>query len=186
MMRSMLSNPELIRQMMQAGAGRGGFGGGGAAPNPFANLAQGTGSEATPEAAGGANRAAAGQTPGSPPPAAGQAPNPLAGLFGANAGTGMGGAGAGNPFGFDPAMMQQMQQMFGGGAGGAGGFGGFGGAPAAPQDTRPAEERFQEQLRQLNEMGLVNPQQNIRALTMTGGNVQAAIELIFSGSVPPS
>lgn len=30
--------------------------------------------------------------------------------------------------------------------------------------------------------GLCDPQQNIRALTMTGGNVQAAIELIFSGS----
>lgn len=29
--------------------------------------------------------------------------------------------------------------------------------------------------------GLIDPQQNIRALQMTGGNVEAAIELIFSG-----
>jgi hypothetical protein len=29
---------------------------------------------------------------------------------------------------------------------------------------------------------LCDPQQNIRALSMTGGNVNAAIELIFSGS----
>jgi hypothetical protein len=27
----------------------------------------------------------------------------------------------------------------------------------------------------------VDPQQNLRALSMTGGNVEAAIELIFSG-----
>jgi ubiquilin len=76
-----------------------------------------------------------------------------------------------------------------GGLGGMGGFGGFGGGaqqqtPAAeplPQDTRSLEERFSNQLRTLNEMGLVDPQQNLRALSMTGGNVEAAIELIFSG-----
>lgn len=30
-------------------------------------------------------------------------------------------------------------------------------------------------------MGLTNAQQNVRALLATGGNVQAAIEYIFSG-----
>lgn len=56
-----------------------------------------------------------------------------------------------NPFGLDPALMQQM--LFGGGfgagAGGAGaggaGLGGFG-APPPPADARPPEERFQVQL----------------------------------------
>lgn len=49
-----------------------------------------------------------------------------------------------NPFGFNPALMQQL--MGGGGLGGGlGGFGGFD-APAAPTDTRPPEERFQVQL----------------------------------------
>jgi ubiquilin len=60
-----------------------------------------------------------------------------------------------NPFGLDPALMQQMlfSGSFGGGAPGAagtagpgfGGLGGFG-APTPPADTRPPEERFQVQL----------------------------------------
>lgn len=33
-------------------------------------------------------------------------------------------------------------------------------------------------------MGLVDARQNIRALMATGGNVQAAIEYIFSGGAP--
>lgn len=113
---------------------------------------------------------------GSPAAAGTQAPaagNPFASLFGGPAA-----AGAGNPFGMDPAMMQSM--LAGMGGGGAG-LGGLGAAPPAPQDTRPLEERYQSQLLQLNEMGLCDPQQNIRALSMTGGNVNAAIELIFSG-----
>ena len=92
-------------------------------------------------------------------------------------GTGAGGAG-GNPFGgmVDPNLLQQL-------------FGGFGGGPAAsplgvtatPSDTRPPEERFQNQLQQLQEMGFVNASQNVRALLATGGNVHAAIEYILSG-----
>jgi len=189
MMREMMSNPEMIRQMMAMqgrggpfGAGAGGLGG---VPSfPPAN-AFGSGTAAS----GGANPSTAGNAtagagaPGSAPP------NPFAGLFGAP-----GGAAAGtpaNPFGgMDPAMMQRLMGLGGGGLGGFGG--GFGGpatesaAPAVPADTRPLEERFQSQLLQLNEMGLIDPQQNIRALQITGGNVEAAIELIFSGRVPPS
>lgn len=71
------------------------------------------------------------------PGAGGAAPNPF------------------NPFGLDPALMQQMLfgGGFGGGAGGAAGAGGAGfggpggfGAPAPPADTRPPEERYQVQL----------------------------------------
>jgi hypothetical protein len=122
-----------------------------------------------------ADSGAAASGAGAAPPA-----NPFASLFGGGAP----GAGA-NPFGMDPAMLQNL--LGGGGAGaGASPFGGLGGfgapaAPAAPQDTRPLEERYQQQLLQLNEMGLCDPGQNIRALSMTGGNVNAAVELIFSG-----
>jgi ubiquilin len=75
-----------------------------------------------------------------------------AGGVGAGAGAGAGAGGAANPFGFNPALMEQLLAGFGGA--GASPFGGFGGAPApgaggavpAPADARPAEERFQVQL----------------------------------------
>lgn len=80
------------------------------------------------------------------------------------------------------ALQQMMQQFGGGGAGGP--FGGFGGAGSPPpqrqQDSRPPEERYATQLVQLNDMGFVNPQQNIRALQACGGNVQAAVEYLIS------
>lgn len=68
--------------------------------------------------------------------------------------------------------------MLGGGGGGAGGLGGFG-APA-PADNRPPEERYATQLRQLNEMGFYNFEQNIQALTRSGGDVNGALEWLFS------
>ena len=48
---------------------------------------------------------------------------------------------------FDPAMMQQLMRVWGN-PGGAGSGGGLFGIPAtsAPTDTRPPEERFQDQL----------------------------------------
>jgi ubiquilin len=85
---------------------------------------------------------------------------------------------ANSPFGMiDPGMLQQL-------------FGGYGGLPTAlggasntpnPANTRPPEERFEEQLRQLREMGFVNTTQNVRALLATGGNIQMAIEYILGG-----
>ena len=41
------------------------------------------------------------------------------------------------------------------------------------------EERFKNQLQQLNEMGFTNKEQNIQALLATNGNVQAAIERLL-------
>jgi len=82
-----------------------------------------------------------------------------------------------NPFGMvDPNMLQQL-------------LGGYGGLPTAlggagnanPANTRPPEERFEQQLTQLREMGFVNTTQNVRALVATGGNVQMAIEYILGG-----
>jgi ubiquilin len=82
-------------------------------------------------------------------------------------------AGFGNVPAVDPQLQQRMAALFGGP-----------GAPAAaPADTRSPEERFQVQLQQLNEMGFWDAAKNIRALTATGGNVNAAIEMLFSGNL---
>ncbi|KAI0160520.1 ubiquitin-domain-containing protein [Xylariaceae sp. FL1272] len=111
-------------------------------------------------------------TPSSPPTGASSPPpNPFASLFGApnpNAAT--------NPFGMppmDPEAMQQLAQLLGSGSGGFG-------APAAPPDNRPPEERYAEQLRQLNDMGFYDFDRNVAALRRSGGSVQGAIEHLLS------
>jgi ubiquilin len=71
-----------------------------------------------------------------------------------------------------PEMMQSMMQMMGGG----------GGAPAGPPDTRPPEERFAEQLRQLNDMGFFDFDRNVAALRRSGGSVQGAIEHLLNAT----
>ncbi|KPM37402.1 hypothetical protein AK830_g9155 [Neonectria ditissima] len=106
-----------------------------------------------------------GSTPGqegtsSPPPA-----NPFAALFAPPAG-----GPQANPFGMNPEMMQQMMQMMSGGSA----------APAAPADTRPPEERYAEQLRQLNDMGFFDFDRNVSALRRSGGSVQGAIEHLLN------
>ncbi|KAJ5190229.1 Ubiquitin-like protein DskB [Penicillium cinerascens] len=101
-----------------------------------------------------------------------------------------------NPFLRDPALMQQMMQAMGGqgGQGGEGGAagtnplaallggGGYGGGFGAPQppDNRPPEERYADQLRQLNDMGFFEFERNIEALRRTGGSVQGAVEYLLS------
>ncbi|KAK7186317.1 Deubiquitination-protection protein dph1 [Paraphaeosphaeria sporulosa] len=96
----------------------------------------------------------------------------------------MGGAG-GNPFGqppatagdgSNPAQANPFAALMGGGGFGGGGFG----APA-PQDNRPPEEVYENQLRQLNEMGFYEFERNVMALRRSGGNVQAAIEFLLGG-----
>ncbi|KAK2683689.1 Heat shock chaperonin-binding [Fusarium oxysporum f. sp. vasinfectum] len=66
-----------------------------------------------------------------------------------------------------------MMQMLGGG--------GLDSAPAAPTDNRPPEERYAEQLRQLNDMGFFDFDRNVAALRRSGGSVQGAIEHLLSG-----
>lgn len=165
---------------------------GGAPPagNPFAALF-GNPAGASPAPAGASTEGArsgdaaaapaAGATAGS-----GQQENPLAALLGALGGAGQPGqGGAANPFGLPPispeALQQMMQAFGGGGLGGMGGFGGFGGSPAAPPDNRPPEERYAEQLRQLNDMGFFDFDQNVAALRRSGGSVQGAIEHLLGG-----
>lgn len=134
----------------------------------------------------GANPTQAGQQPQQ-----NQAQNPFANL-------------ATNPLLQNPQLMQQMLQAMNGGGGdgnnpGAGGGAamnpflsllGPGGMPgldqAAPQppqqqqDSRPPEVRYEEQLRQLNEMGFNEFDRNVEALRRTGGIVQFAVEYLLN------
>lgn len=71
----------------------------------------------------------------------------------------------------DPGLMQAMMASLGQSAPSA----------AQPADTRPPEERYETQLRQLNEMGFSDFERNVQALRRSGGNVQGAIESLLSG-----
>lgn len=163
------------------------------------------GSPPPPASAGQSTPSAAPAAGGAGTPS-GAAANPFAALFpgattGAGAGAGAGtGAGLGglppNPFNMTPEQMQQMQQMaqqmglgdlMGGGLGGA--FGGFGGAgagagagnPPPPADTRPPEEMYADQLRQLNDMGFFDFDANVQALRRSGGSVTGAVNSLLGG-----
>jgi ubiquilin len=72
------------------------------------------------------------------------------------------------PFDFN-AMMAAM-----------GGGGAFPPATTAAS-TVPPEERFAVQLTKLSEMGFIDRDANIRALTASNGNVNAAIDRLLSG-----
>jgi ubiquilin len=185
----------------------GNMGAGGAGPaggaNPlaalFGNMGAGTTPATSPPAA-----ASAGQ--GTPSTNPGQAQDPFANLFGAA----QGGAGGSDPLAQmtrtmmqNPEMMRNVMQMMGGQdgpaatggqAGGAAAnpfaalfnpYGGMGGMmpPQAqePPDTRPPEERYESQLRQLNDMGFYEFDRNIAALRRSGGSVQGAIEHLLGG-----
>ena len=77
---------------------------------------------------------------------------------------------------FNPSIIQAM--LGGSAAGGASGGMGMGGAPANPA---PAPEiRYANQLSQLCDMGFLDTEANLRALVATGGNVNAAVERLFS------
>lgn len=96
-----------------------------------------------------------------------QPANPFAALFPPQGGS------QNNSFGMNPEMMQQMMQMMGGGGGALN---------SAPADNRPPEERYAEQLRQLNDMGFYNFDRNVAALRRSGGSVQGAIEHLLGAT----
>jgi len=48
------------------------------------------------------------------------------------------------------------------------------------QQQEPPELRYRVQLEQLNDMGFTDKQANLRALEVTGGSVQLAIERLLS------
>ena len=189
-------------------AGAAGGESGNAAANPFAalfgptGLGAGMGNNAptSPPATDGA------QAPGSPPPSQQQpATNPIASMaqnlarnpalmqqmlatMNANpANPTDPHATSSSPFaapGFNP--FAALQALTGGGAEGFGGLGAGAGAGAAPvrspqpQDDRPPEDRYAEQLRQLNDMGFYEFERNIEALRRTGGSVQGAVEYLLT------
>lgn len=140
-----------------------GFGGTGGAGAGGESAAQGEGAGA------GAGAGTGGQAP----------PNPFLSFLNPNAAQGAGGNG--NPD-LQRSLQELLQNM--GGMGGLGGLGGLGGAgsPPAPPDNRPPEERYAEQLRQLNDMGFYDFDRNIAALRRSGGSVQGAIEFLLGGS----
>ena len=130
-------------------------------PNPFAALFN-------PAMMGGQQGGGEG---GNPSDASTQQPNPF----------------ANNPLLQNPEALRNMMQAFGGAGAGAGGQGmdwgnmfGGGGGFGGPPDNRPPEERYATQLRQLNEMGFHDFDRNIQALSRSGGDVNGALEYLFS------
>ncbi|QIW97544.1 hypothetical protein AMS68_003062 [Peltaster fructicola] len=151
---------------------------GATAGNPFAALFPGA--------------APPGNTDNAPAGATSQAQNPFGGLFGAQGGQQSPFQQAAQQMMQNPEAMRQMMQMMGGGSGagagaGVGGdagfnpFAAFGSPePQGPPDTRPPEERYADQLRQLNDMGFFDFERNIQALRRSGGSVQGAVEYLLS------
>lgn len=96
-----------------------------------------------------------------------------------------------------PAMMQQtlaliqaggLNEVLGGSAAETNPFAALGlglgagtsATPPQPVDTRPPEEIYADQLRQLNDMGFFDFERNISALRRSGGSVQGAIEQLLN------
>lgn len=155
MFREMITNPETMRSMMNLRNMQGGGAEGAALafPAPGANPTVNEGGESQTLGQTEGQGSTPGQTPGQTP---GVGANPLASLF---------------PNG----MPADPFSMFGGAGAGAG----AGAAP--PRDDRPPEERYETQLRQLNDMGFFDFDQNVAALRRSGGSVQGAIEYLLSG-----
>ncbi|RYP34181.1 hypothetical protein DL767_004408 [Monosporascus sp. MG133] len=156
----------------QGGQGVGAGVGAGAGAQAGANATAG---DANAGQGQGASNTTAGNSTSNPSSAP---PNPFASLFGGFPGAGAGaGAGAGtNPFGtlppLNPEGLQQMMQLLG--------VNSQTGSPAPPVDNRPPEERYADQLRQLNDMGFTDFDRNVAALRRSGGSVQGAIEHLLS------
>ena len=172
----------------------------GAAGNPFAALfpnapqpqsGNATGNNAsttgqTPENQQGAPSTTQQQPPSNPfqQMAAQMASNPafmqnMMGMLGGG-NPGAGGQGQQDP---NPGAFNPFGALFGpGGMGGGGGANPFGAAasPPVPADNRPPEERYEAQLRQLNDMGFYEFERNVEALRRTGGSVQGAVEYLLT------
>ena len=91
-----------------------------------------------------------------------------------------------NPFNINPNSLQNLLAALGGPPPAAGGGNPFAGLLStqqqqAPVDNRPPEERYAEQLRQLNDMGFFDFEQNIAALRRSGGSVQGAVNQLLGG-----
>lgn len=180
MFRQMLTNPDMMRQSMQFANmmnGGQGLGGEGTAESASAFPAPGeTGEEAAAHAS--SEDVSTGATTATPAaPAAG---NPFSALFNpamnpfANMGNAQRqGSNQQTTPAFDPALLASM----------FGGAGANSAVNAQPQDDRPPEERYETQLRQLNDMGFFDFDMNVAALRRSGGSVQGALDALLNGSV---
>ncbi|KAK4987345.1 hypothetical protein LTR50_004680 [Elasticomyces elasticus] len=204
-------NQQQQQQQQQANpfAMFGGNPGAGSGANPFAALfggnpgaAQGTTPSATPPPP--PPNPTAGQAAGT------DAANPFANIFGPPpAGQGAGGGAANDPMMEmtrqmmqNPEMMRSAMQMLGGDTSNPNPNPNqnqnpnpfntlfnpaslFGAAtqqpPPPPVDTRAPEERYAEQLRQLNDMGFYDFERNVTALRRAGGSVAGAVEMLLEG-----
>ncbi|EEP78653.1 deubiquitination-protection protein dph1 [Uncinocarpus reesii 1704] len=162
-----------------------------------------TGNSTSRETTSAGNTAPTGATGGTP--SSQNQPNPFAALFNPTLSAPPAGqnpsqqpqhpsaAIANSPFLQDPALLSQLLQTFGGNQNpsnteaGANPFGMLfpglmGQGSPSPQDNRPPEERYAEQLRQLNDMGFYEFERNIEALRRTGGSVQGAVEYLLNNT----
>ncbi|KAG0671167.1 hypothetical protein C6P45_001180 [Maudiozyma exigua] len=173
MFRQMLTNPEMMRQSMQfANMMNGGQGQDPANSFPApGETGEDVATENTTQNINTTNAATATTTTSTP--AAG---NPFAALFNptmnpfANAQQQQQGNNGNNTTpAFDPSLFASM----------------FGGNTQAsqPEDNRPPEERYETQLRQLNDMGFFDFDKNVAALRRSGGSVQGALDALLNGSV---
>lgn len=160
-MNQMMSNPETLRSILQLSNmygnmfGNGaGAGAGAAAANPFSQFQTPAANTNTTQASNTASTPASGTTPGATP--AGMPDlSSLLGMLGGMPGMGMPGAGA------------------------TGAAGAAAGANNAA-NQQPPEVRYSTQLAQLQDMGFYDSAQNIRALTISGGRVEAAVEWLLN------
>lgn len=181
--RQMLTNPQMIRQSMQFANmmnpnGSNDDAAASAFPAPGesntdatselqepSNTDVGANVNATTNAA---NPFAAMFTPGSNPFAAMLNGNNVPGSAGV-----AGGAATGAPPAFDPSMLSSLLGMTQGSPS----------LQATEQDNRPPEERYEQQLRQLNDMGFFDFDRNVAALRRSGGSVQGALDSLLNGDV---
>lgn len=165
--RQMLTNPQMMRQSMQFSSMMNPNGGSDAAAGSFPAPGESSTEAPTTESTTGAN-----------PDATAAAANPFAAMFnpGSNPFASMmgnqGGAPAGNQQAppFDPSLLANL----------------LGGGPSqqrTEQDNRPPEERYEQQLRQLNDMGFFDFEKNVAALRRSGGSVQGALDSLLNGDV---
>lgn len=167
--RQMLTNPDMIRQSMQMARMMGGEGANNESSFP-APGETGTDDVTAIDSAASINTS----TQPTPSAAVTAAGNPFAALLnpGMNPFASMlnnpnGQAAGGSQPAFDPSMLASMFQ-----------------APApVEQDNRPPEERYESQLRQLNDMGFFEFDRNVAALRRSGGSVQGALDALLNDYV---
>lgn len=172
--RSMITNPQMMRQMRQMQEMFGGpqsqtqaFPAPGGADSSVSNTEETATSDATRSTTTQQQQQAANPFAAMFP--GGLPQNPFALYGNPQANTGAAGANLGGAS--DTGLMQALMAS----------LGGNGVNTPAQEDHRPPEERYESQLRQLNDMGFNDFERNVAALRRAGGSVQGAIENLLNG-----